>query len=90
MKKILISCGDPSGIGPDLCINLAYKKFNAQITVIGSSKVIYDRARILKKKISFNKENSKHSGLGNINIIDFDYPSNVKPGIPNKKNSKTQ
>ena len=51
MKKILISCGDPSGIGPDLCINLAYKKFNAQITVIGSSKVIYDRARILKKKI---------------------------------------
>ena len=49
-KKILITLGEPSGIGPDLCINLAYKKFNAQITVIGSSKVIYDRARILKKK----------------------------------------
>jgi len=88
MKKILVTCGDPSGIGPDLCIDLAYKKFNAQITVIGSTKVIYDRAKILKKKISFNKENSKHYGLGIINIIDFDYPFNVIPGIPNKNNSK--
>ena len=90
MKKILISCGDPSGIGPDLCINLAYKKFNAQITVIGSAKVISERAKILKKKISFTNKNSKKQTLGIINIIDFDYPSNVQPGIPNKKNSKTQ
>jgi 4-hydroxythreonine-4-phosphate dehydrogenase len=58
--------------------------------VIGSSQVIYDRAKILKKKISFNKKNSKHNGLGKINIIDFDYPSKVKPGIPNKNNSKKQ
>ena len=82
--------GDPSGIGPDLCIHLAYMRFAAQITVIGSSKVISDRAKILKKKISFDKKNSKHNGLGQIDIIDFDYPSKVEPGIPNKKNSKTQ
>jgi 4-hydroxythreonine-4-phosphate dehydrogenase len=88
MKKILVTCGDPSGIGPDLCIHLAYMRFDAQITVIGSSKVISERAKILKKKISFNKENSKHYGLGRINIIDFDYPSKVKPAIPNKNNSK--
>jgi len=87
MKKILVTCGDPSGIGPDLCINLAYKSFPAEITVIGSSKVIYDRAQILKKKISFNKKNSRHFDLGKINIIDFDYPSKVKPGIPNSNNT---
>ena len=50
MKKILVTCGDPSGIGPDLCVNLAYKSFPAEITVIGSSKVIHDRAQILKKR----------------------------------------
>jgi 4-hydroxythreonine-4-phosphate dehydrogenase len=90
MKKILITSGDPSGVGPDLCVNLAYQKFPAQITVIGSSKVIYDRAKILKKKIFFNKKNTKHNGLGEINIIDFDFPSKVEPGIPNKNNSKKQ
>ena len=65
-------------------------RFAAQITVIGSAKVISERAKILKKKISFTNKNSKKQTLGIINIIDFDYPSNVKPGIPNKKNSKTQ
>ena len=50
MKKILIIAGDPSGIGSDLCVNLAYKSFPAEITVIGSSEVISERARILKKK----------------------------------------
>ena len=90
MKKILVTCGDPSGIGPDLCTHLAYMRFGAQITVIGSSKVISERAKILKKKISFDKKNSKHNGSGKINIIDFDYPSKVKPGIPNKNNSKKQ
>jgi len=90
MKKILVTCGDPSGIGPDLCTHLAYMRFGAQITVIGSSKVISERAKILKTKISFDKKNSKHNGSGKINIIDFDYPSKVKPGIPNKNNSKKQ
>jgi len=89
-NRLLVTMGDPSGIGPDLCIHLAYMRFAAQITVIGSSKVISDRAKILKKKISFDKKNSKHNGLGQIDIIDFDYPSKVEPGIPNKKNSKTQ
>ena len=50
MKKILVTCGDPSGIGPDLCTHLAYMRFGAQITVIGSSKVISERAKVLKKK----------------------------------------
>ena len=90
MKKILITSGDPSGVGPDLCVNLAYQKFPAQITVIGSSKVISERAQILKKKISFDQKKIKHNGSGEINIIDFDYPFKVKPGIPNKNNSKKQ
>jgi len=90
MKKILVTCGDPSGIGPDLCINLAYKSFAAEITVVGSSQVIFERAQILKKKISFKKNNLKDKNLGKINIIDFDYPYKVIPGIPNKNNSKKQ
>ena len=89
-KKILITCGDPSGIGPDLCINLAYKSFPAEITVIGSSKVILDRAKLLKKKINFNDKAKKHNGSGEINLIDIDFPYKIHPGFPNKKNSKKQ
>jgi 4-hydroxythreonine-4-phosphate dehydrogenase len=90
MKKIIITCGDPSGIGPDLCINLAYQKFPAQITVIGSSKVIADRAKVQKKKISFINKNLMHDGKGTISLIDFDFPSKIYPGIPNRNNSQKQ
>ena len=34
LKKIIISLGDPSGIGPDLCVKLATQKFNAILIVI--------------------------------------------------------
>ena len=89
-KKILITAGDPSGIGADLCINLAYKSFPGEISVIGSSKVILERAKILKKKISFKDKISKHNGSGSINLIDIDFPYKISPGIPNKKNSSKQ
>ena len=90
MKKILITAGDPSGIGIDLSINLAYKNFPAEITVIGSSKVILERAKLLNKKITFNDKISKHNGLGSINLVDIDFPHKISPGIPNKKNSSKQ
>ena len=90
IKKIIITAGDPSGIGPDLCVALAYKKFPAQITVIGSSKVLTDRAKILKKKIFFDQKNQVHMGNGGLKIIDINYPSLVQPGKPNKKNSPKQ
>ena len=89
-KKILITLGDPSGIGPDLCIHLAYQKFPANITVIGDSDVIRARAEKLKKKISFICKNTKHSGIGELNLIDINFPFKVYPGIPNKKNSTKQ
>jgi 4-hydroxythreonine-4-phosphate dehydrogenase len=89
-KKIIIIAGDPSGIGPDLCVKLAYKKFPAQISVIGSSEVIYDRANLLKKKIYFDSKVRNHHGDGRLKIIDFDFPSKVIPGVPDKKNSQKQ
>ena len=89
-KKIMIIAGDPSGIGPDLCVKLAYKKFPAQISVIGSSQVIYDRANLVKKKIYFDSKERSHLGDGRLKIIDFDFPSKVIPGVPDKKNSQKQ
>lgn len=90
LKKILITLGDPSGIGPDLLVALAYKKFQAQISIIGSSKVLLERANLLKKKIFLNNKEQTHKGNGSLKIIDIDFPSKILPGKPNKKNSPTQ
>jgi len=90
MKKIIINLGDPAGIGPDLCVKLAYKKFDAALTVVGNKKAIKDRARILKKKISFTTNEMLHRGNSTLSIIDTKYPLPVVPGEPCKKNSIAQ
>ena len=51
IAKILIVSGEPAGIGLDLCIQLARKKFNAEITILANQKAILDRAKMHNKKI---------------------------------------
>ena len=56
IKKIIITTGDPAGVGLDLCIKLAYKKFPANITVIGNLNALKNRAKFYKKKITAKKK----------------------------------
>ena len=90
LKKIIISLGDPSGIGPDLCVKLATQKFNAILIVIGNKKAIESRAKMLNEKIIFTNEQAPHEGNSSLTIIDIKYPYSVIPGKPNKANSYEQ
>lgn len=88
--KIIITSGDPAGIGLDLCIQLAYKRFPAHITVIGNINALKARAKIHNKSISFNTTSSIHLGKGNLNVIDVPYRHKVLPGKININNSLLQ
>ena len=93
MKKIpnlIITSGDPGGIGLDLCVMLAFKKFNADITIIGNRDAIKSRALLHKKNLVFSKTMGVHEGNGNLKIINIDYKSPVHPGKLEKDNSMQQ
>lgn len=51
MKPLLISSGEPAGIGPDLCIALA--DYNLPVVVLADVNVLEARAKALKKSVSF-------------------------------------
>jgi 4-hydroxythreonine-4-phosphate dehydrogenase len=51
MQPILVTSGEPAGIGPDLCLELA--SHEAPIVVLGDKYLLQDRARVLGKKIIF-------------------------------------
>jgi 4-hydroxythreonine-4-phosphate dehydrogenase len=87
---IIITSGDPAGIGLDLCIQLAYKRFPARITIIGNINALKARAKIHNKSISFNITSSSHLGKGNLNVIDVPYRHKVLPGKININNSLLQ
>ena len=51
MKPLLISSGEPAGIGPDLCLALA--DCEVPLVILGDQSVLEARAQELKKKIHF-------------------------------------
>ena len=93
MKKLpnlIITSGDPAGIGLDLCVMLAFKKFLANITIIGNKDAILSRARQLKKNIEISTKLGSHLGNGELKIINLAYKNPVVPGQLDKSNSLLQ
>ncbi|MDB4138497.1 4-hydroxythreonine-4-phosphate dehydrogenase PdxA [Methylophilaceae bacterium] len=90
LPSIVINCGEPAGIGLDLCVFLAFKKIPAKITIMANMKALDARAKMHDKKINFTENLSSHKGNGNIYVIDVPYQSDVNPGKPNQKNSLAQ
>ncbi len=45
--RIVLSSGEPAGIGPDLCVMMGQLPFPCSLTVVGDPDVLQDRARTL-------------------------------------------
>jgi len=49
LPTIVITSGEPAGIGPELCLALAERKFPARLVVLGDRQLIDERARLLER-----------------------------------------
>ena len=90
IPKLIITSGDPAGIGLDRCVMLAFKKFLANITIIGNKDAILSRAKQQGKNISFSTKIGTHLGNGELKIINLDYRNPVVSGKLDKSNSLQQ
>lgn len=52
IKRIALTAGEPAGIGPDLCIQIAQKKQQVQLVVIADPELLRERAKQLNLQIS--------------------------------------
>ena len=90
LPRIIINCGEPAGIGLDLCVFLAFKKIPAEITIMANMLALKARAKMHGKKINFTENIERHNGNGDIRVINVPYQFNVTPGKPNQENSLAQ
>jgi len=90
LPNLIITSGDPAGIGLDLCVMLAFKKFMANITIIGNKDAILSRAKQHKKNIIISTKPGPHKGNGELKIINLDYKNTVVSGQLDKSNSLQQ
>ena len=95
MKKILYSPGEPSGIGPDLIIQLCglpfWEKIKIPIICIADKKLIEDRALLLKQKIKVSTiedlDSINLNKIGTIQVKEISKCKNTKPGKLYKSNA---
>ena len=52
IKRIVITPGEPAGVGPDLVIAIAQQDWSAQIVVVASKSLMLDRAKLLGQPLT--------------------------------------
>ena len=88
MKPLLISSGEPAGIGPDLCIYLA--EHDLPVVILGDRFLLESRAQELNKKVLFleyEKGKPVQSSPGYLTVLHVPCPATVISGHLNCENA---
>ena len=90
--KIVITAGEPAGIGADICLNLKAIN-NVEIYIIADPSLLTSRASALQKKIEFNicddaNHLSENYDKNKLNVIPLNLQCDSIPGELNPVNSQ--
>lgn len=88
MKPILISSGEPAGVGPDICLALAATTL--PVVVLGDKAVLAERAGQLALSIKFHEYHPQKkvaTQAHHLSILSTLCPSPVEPGVLNTQNA---
>lgn len=92
LPRIILSPGEPAGIGPDICIAMAQLAFDADIIVIGDPDLFSQRAQALGLPIKINPRSlddaPSHSKAGVLNLLPVKLHSACTPGQLNVDNAQ--
>lgn len=80
--RIVVSPGEPAGIGPDIVAQIDPSQFNAQLTIIGDRDLLLARAQA----IGANLYETDHSGK-RLTVIDTPLVNPCRPGEPDPANA---
>ena len=88
---IIISSGEPAGIGPDICLLSVLKAFPARIAVIADAQIMAARARFLNldvkiKVLDCDADIPRHKP-GTVHVSHIDAPHPAVPGKLNPGNA---
>ena len=88
---LAITCGEPAGIGPELCVRLAGMDLPAPVVAIGDATLLAERASQIGCPVSiaaFDDAPSVHT-TGTLPVIDTPFPVRDCVGTPDIRNAAT-
>lgn len=91
-NRFALTLGEPAGIGPDICLQIAQQKWPAEIIVIGSPTLLQQRAKLLNLPIDLyewdESADPTPNGEGRLAILPVPLKAPCVPGILNPDNSQ--
>lgn len=93
LHRLVITPGEPAGIGPDITLKIALRDFDAEIFVIADPDLLTDRAQLLGLDVQLNifdklpTDLNKHRA-GQLNILPVKLACPCLAGKLNSKNSR--
>ncbi|NOQ17009.1 MAG: 4-hydroxythreonine-4-phosphate dehydrogenase PdxA [Methyloprofundus sp.] len=91
LPRIALTAGEPAGIGPDLCIQLAQENLNCQLIVIADPALLKQRAQQLDLpldiKIFDQQQAITQHVSGTLTVLPCTLAATAECGILNKDNS---
>ena len=87
---LAITAGEPAGIGPDLCLQLAHQKLARSVVIIADKSVLQQRAATLKLNVQlhdFNSASASPLSAGHLYVLHTPVAQAVQAGQLNSANS---
>jgi len=90
--RLILTCGEPAGIGPDLCIDIAGRAWPCELIVGGDTEVLQARAQQLRRPLSFlpykpDDVPTEHRA-GTLRVLHVPVAATVRPGQLDRANAR--
>jgi 4-hydroxythreonine-4-phosphate dehydrogenase len=88
---VVVSSGEPAGIGPDISLALASRAFAARLAVLGDLGLLHARARLLGYGVELVPRNDARDvgahETGRLQVLPLTAPAPVEPGKLDTRNA---
>jgi 4-hydroxythreonine-4-phosphate dehydrogenase len=86
---IAVTLGEPAGIGPDLCVRLAERRWPARLVAVGDIELLRDRARRLRAGVRIVPySRGRDATPGTFEVAHFPLATPAVPGRLDPSNAK--
>ena len=86
LPVLAITAGEPAGIGPDLCVQLAQLQLPCKLVVIADSELLHQRARLLQLPLEITNYTPSIATEHKVNGLQVLHVSLSEPAVPGELN----
>jgi len=92
LPRLILTCGEPAGIGPDLCIDIAGRSWPCELVVAGDMEVLRSRAQQLRKSVTLlpysrDAQSAGHHA-GTLSVLNVPVATAVRAGQLDRANAR--